>query len=190
MFINYKGHRIFAFSDTHGMHRKLSIPDGADILVCSGDGTSDFSKDNMVDFLEWYSSVPARLRIFISGNHEIIFNYYPQAARALVPDNIVYLEDDGFLCQDISFYCVSMKALQTGNVPRIPGDTDFLVTHFPPEGVLDDGRGSGLLKEIVTERRPRYHLFGHVHTQGGKRTESGGTTFCNVSCFMELRNMR
>lgn len=190
MYINYKGHRIFAFSDTHGMHRRLGIPADTDILVCAGDGTSDFSKDNMADFLNWYSSVPARLRIFIAGNHEIIFNFYPQAARALVPGNIVYLEDGGCLYQDISFYCVSMKALQTGNAPRIPGDTDFLVTHFPPEGILDDGRGSGLLKEMVAERRPRYHLFGHVHTQGGMQTESGGTTFCNVSYFMELRNMR
>ena len=39
MFINYKGQSIFAFSDTHGMHRKLSIPDGADIMVCAGDDT-------------------------------------------------------------------------------------------------------------------------------------------------------
>lgn len=190
MYINYKGHGIFAFSDTHGMHKRMNMPDDADILVCAGDGTSDFSKDNMADFLNWYSSVPARLRIFIAGNHEIIFNYYPQAARALVPGNIVYLEDGGCLYQDISFYCVSMKALQTGNAPRIPGDTDFLITHFPPEGILDDGRGSGLLKEMVAERRPRYHLFGHVHTQGGMQTESGGTTFCNVSYFMELKNMR
>ena len=39
MYINYKGHRIFAFSDTHGMHRRLSIPDGADIMVCASDDT-------------------------------------------------------------------------------------------------------------------------------------------------------
>ena len=120
MYINYKGHRIFAFSDTHGMHRRLGIPADADILVCAGDGTSDFSKDNMADFLNWYSSVPARLRIFIAGNHEIIFNYYPQAARALVPGNTVYLEDGGCLYQDISFYSVSMKALQTGTCPGYP----------------------------------------------------------------------
>ena len=181
---------ILHISDIHGLHRQLAELPEADVIVHSGDFTQAGTKHEALDFMNWFCDLPYRHKIFIAGNHEIIFNYYPQAARALVPDNIVYLEDGGFLYQDISFYCVSMRALQTGNVPRIPGDTDFLVTHFPPEGVLDDGRGSGLLKEIVTERRPRYHLFGHVHTHGRKRTESGGTTFCNVSCFMELKNMR
>ena len=37
MLFNYKEHRIFAFSDTHGMHNRLHIPEEADILLCAGD---------------------------------------------------------------------------------------------------------------------------------------------------------
>ena len=108
----------------------------------------------MKNVLHLYSNIPTQLRIFIAGNREIIFNFYPQVARTLAHYNIVYLEDGGFLFQDISFYCISMKALQTGNVLRMLGDTNFLVTHFPPEGILNENRGGALLKEIAMERPP------------------------------------
>ena len=50
MLFNYKGHRIFAFSDTQGMHRRLYIPESADILLCAGDVVSGIGKDGFGDF--------------------------------------------------------------------------------------------------------------------------------------------
>lgn len=50
MRLDYKGKHLFAFSDTHGMHRKLSIPKGTDILICAGDVVSDF-QENLTGFL-------------------------------------------------------------------------------------------------------------------------------------------
>ena len=50
MLFNYKEHRIFAFSDSHGMHRQLYIPETADILLCAGDVVSSFGKDGMENF--------------------------------------------------------------------------------------------------------------------------------------------
>lgn len=50
MLFNYKGHRIFAFSDTHGMHRWLYIPESADILLCTDDVVPGFGKDGFDDF--------------------------------------------------------------------------------------------------------------------------------------------
>lgn len=38
MIIPYKNRTIFAFSDTHGLHSRLTIPSEADILICAGDG--------------------------------------------------------------------------------------------------------------------------------------------------------
>ena len=93
MYFNYKGQSIFAFSDTHGMHRGLRIPSDIDILICAGDVISDFSEEGLKDFLSWYSNVPARLRIFVPGNHEILFDYYPDKLNRLFPDNIVCLYD-------------------------------------------------------------------------------------------------
>ena len=84
MRLDYKGKYLFAFSDTHGMHRKLSIPKGTDILICAGDVVSDFQKDGLSDFLDWFSSCPAQLRLFVPGNHEIIFDLCPEEARRLI----------------------------------------------------------------------------------------------------------
>ena len=53
MLFNYKEHRIFAFSDTHGMHKWLHIPEEADILLCAGDVVSGFGKDGA-----WRTSFP------------------------------------------------------------------------------------------------------------------------------------
>ena len=60
MYFNYKGQSIFAFSDTHGMHRGLRIPSNIEILICAGDVITDFSEEGLKDFLNWYSNVPAR----------------------------------------------------------------------------------------------------------------------------------
>ncbi|WP_368502028.1 metallophosphoesterase [Capnocytophaga sp.] len=53
------------------MHHKLEIPQEADILICAGDGIQGFSENEFPHFLEWYASLPAKLRIFVAGNHEI-----------------------------------------------------------------------------------------------------------------------
>ena len=93
MIINFKGHTIFAFSDTHGMYRRLVVPAYADILICAGDACEGFNPADMPDFFAWYTAIPAKLRIFIPGNHDLIFNTNPDRAKALVPDGIVYLEN-------------------------------------------------------------------------------------------------
>ena len=66
MRLDYKGKYLFAFSDTHGMHRELSIPKDTDILICAGDVETD--EYNFARFMEWYSNIPALLRLFVPGN--------------------------------------------------------------------------------------------------------------------------
>lgn len=46
---------------------------------------------------------------------------------------------------------------------KIPPDTDILVTHSPPFGVLDVGLGSQALLERVLNIKPKVHIFGHIH---------------------------
>ena len=45
MIINLKGHNIFAFSDTHGMYRRLSIPADVDFLITHGPAYSYLDRD-------------------------------------------------------------------------------------------------------------------------------------------------
>ena len=52
---------------------------------------------------------------------------------------------------------------------QIPKETDILITHGPPLGVLDlchSGHRSGclsLLHHVLERVKPKYHIFGHIH---------------------------
>ena len=187
MIINLKGHNIFAFSDTHGMYRRLSIPADADILISAGDACEGFNPADLEDFFAWYTSIPAKLRIFVPGNHDRIFNQEPARARNLIPCGVVYLENEGLEFDGIKFYSVPARPYLKTPI-SIPADVDFLITHGPAYSYLDRDLGCKQLFLSVASARPKYHIFGHVHEEGLQRKAMlGGTTFLNVSYFEELR---
>lgn len=187
MLIPYKRHTIFAFSDTHGMYRRLAIPAEADILICAGDACEGFNPSDLQDFFAWYTSIPAKLRIFVAGNHDRIFNQEPARARNLIPGGVVYLENNGVEFDGIKFYSVPARPYLNTPV-TIPSDVDFLITHGPAYSHLDREQGCKNLFLSVASARPKYHIFGHVHEESLQRKAMlGGTTFLNVSYFEELR---
>ena len=187
MLLEYKGNKIFAFSDTHGMYRRFDVPTDADILICAGDACEGFNPADLTDFFAWYAAIPAKLRIFVPGNHDRVFNTNPDRAGNLIPDVVIYLENDGIVYDGIKFYSVPARPYLKTRLP-IPEDVDFLITHGPAYSYLDRDMGCKQLYLSVTSARPKYHIFGHVHEEGLKRKAMlGGTTFLNVSYFEELR---
>lgn len=187
MLIEFKGHKIFAFSDTHGMYRRLAVPADADILICAGDACEGFSPSDMKDFFDWYLSNPAALRIFVAGNHELIFDLEPEYARSLVPEGITFLENSGAEYDGITFHSVAARPWLHAET-TLPKGIDFLVTHGPSWGDLDLDTGCKKLYMAIAESRPKYHIFGHVHQEGLKRKAApGGTAYLNVSYFESLR---
>lgn len=188
MVIPFKGHTIFAFSDTHGMYRRLSILADADILICAGDACEGFNPDDLQDFFAWYTSFPTKLRIFVPGNHDRVFNQEPERVRNLIPGGVVYLENEGIEFDDIKFYRVPARPYLRDTQVTIPADVDSLITHGPAYSYLDRDLGCKQLFLSVASARPKYHIFGHVHEEGLQRKAMlGGTTFLNVSYFEELR---
>ena len=187
MLIEYKGNKIFAFSDTHGMYRRLSIPADADILICAGDACEGFTAESLKDFFEWYHAIPAKLRIFVPGNHDRIFKEDPIRARNLVPGGIFYLENEGMVYDGIKFYSVPARPYLKAHA-NIPADVDFLITHGPAYLYLDRDMGCRQLFLDISSAKPKFHIFGHVHEEGLKRKAMlGSTTYLNVSYFEELR---
>lgn len=190
MTIEYKSHKIFAFSDTHGMYRWLSVPADADILICAGDACEGFNPADLKDFFDWYMAIPAKLRLFVPGNHDRIFNTEPTRARNLVPGGIVYLNNEGIEYDGIKFYRVPARPYLKGPA-TIPTGIDFLITHGPAYSYLDRDMGCKQLFLSIASARPAYHIFGHVHEEGLKRKAMlGGTTYLNVSYFEALRKLR
>jgi len=86
--------RIVCISDTHGQHAKLSVPAG-DVLIHAGDfmAFGDTPKE-IVDFNHWLGKQPHRFKVVIAGNHDLMFERHPGAAKELL-SNAIYLENSG-----------------------------------------------------------------------------------------------
>ncbi len=79
---------------------------------------------------------------------------------------------------------------------QVPADTDILITHGPPRGILDRNlRGepcgcAALRAELDSGRiAPKVHVFGHIHPARGKETP-GRTTFVNAAATDEAQKLR
>lgn len=66
----------------------------------------------------------------------------------------------------------------------IPKDIDILVTHYPPYGILDEGMGSVEILNFVLHSKPKYHLFGHIHSTAGQKHIFGNTTCINIATIL------
>jgi predicted phosphodiesterase len=191
--------RIVCISDTHAQHQGLALPSG-DVLVHAGDITRHGAlEDDVESFDRWLGTLDHlyRFKIVIAGNHDFCFQNQPVEARARIT-NAIYLEDSGCERAGLRFYGSPWQPWFGGwafNLPRgealaakwalIPNDVDVLITHGPPEGILDvtkrgDVVGCHDLRERVREIKPRLHVFGHIHEAAGQ-FKSEDTLFVNAS---------
>lgn len=192
---------LVAISDTHGHHRKLSIPPG-DVLIHAGDITRHGNVAELEDFNDWLGALGHRHKLVIAGNHDFCFERDRRAAAARLT-NAVYLQDEAVTLDGLRFYGSPWQPwffdwafnLKRGPEIRarwdlIPPDTDVLITHGPPLGHGDRvARGEQVgcqdLLEVVERITPRVHIFGHIHEAAGV-TSNGRTTFVNA-CSCNLR---
>lgn len=177
--------KILHLSDTHGVHHRLCNLPEADIVVHSGDFCMIGEEREAIDFLNWFCDLPYTHKIFICGNHDQCL--YGANIDGL-DKNVHYLCNSGIEIDGVKFYGVPMftedciTSRQARNYANIPDDTDILITHSPPYGILDlddsiDSEfinyGSEELRDRVMQISPRAHLFGHIHRQHGETTQNG-----------------
>ena len=156
MLIEYKNHKIFAFSDTHGLNHRLDIPKDADILICAGDCLKEdnmaYVDDEYLKFLNWYSHQDTKLKIYVPGDYEVFFEMNPDKAMQMIPSSIVLLEDSGIEYDGISFFGAACRPwMFKGTENKVPKDVDFLITHGAAEEHLDNNTGSLRLRQIIEE---------------------------------------
>ena len=193
--------KLVFISDTHTKHRDLIIPDG-DAVIFSGDLSTRGYIDEVKEFLDWLSELPHKHKIFIAGNHDFLFDNHKNIAKELIPDNVHYLEDSGIILDGIHFYGSpvtpyfhnwAFNRTSAKIIPHwdaIPEGVDVLITHGPPENILDKvvrgGANVGCphLLEAVERIKPAIHVFGHIHEAYGVM-KVNGTTFINASVLNE-----
>ena len=180
--------RILHLSDTHGKHHLLKGLPEADVIVHSGDGSENGTEKEVLDLLEWFYNLDYRHKIFVAGNHDLCLEGAQQIEN--LPPNCHFLCNSGVEIEGVKFWGVPYFTSdeQAGNkiqqIAEIPINTDILITHRPPYGILDfdDGNNFGCvdLLQDVLKIRPKFHLFGHVHAGYGIE-KSQYTTFINAS---------
>ena len=195
--------KLCIISDTHTKHNYISIEKyEADVLIHCGDISSNGGIQAIENFLEWFGSLEQfKHKIFIAGNHDWLFERANLRAREVVPNNIIYLEDEGVVIDGVKFYGTPVQkhfcnwafnrdeSKMAQHWIAIPDDTDVLITHSPPYSILDlvprvgECHGSpSLYKEIVERIRPKVHCFGHIHEGYGIKIIDG-IKFINASCL-------
>jgi Icc-related predicted phosphoesterase len=185
MYFTYKDQNIFAFSDTHGAHRRLQIPQDTDILVCAGDVCEAGDEEQIQDFYGWFAEQPAKHKLFVPGNHDLPFEFAPEYAASRLPAGIKYIEQGRIAWEGIRFYILPARmGLYEDTAPKsLPKDIDILVSHCPPAGILDDGCGCPILRKLVDGAEPKMHLFGHCHSMANRNMRNRKTSFHNVAVY-------
>ena len=171
--------RILHLSDTHGLHSQIGRLPEADVIVHSGDFTHYGTEKECLDFLNWFIALPYKHKIFVVGNHDLCL--YDADNIEDLPANIHFLQDRGATVDRVRFYGTGFMHYRA-----VPPDTQVLVTHEPPLGILDREESLGIGEYGSTEIRKqvsalpalRLHLFGHSHNGYGLYQENG-VTFSN-----------
>jgi Icc-related predicted phosphoesterase len=169
------------------MHHQLQNLLDADIIVHSGDVSEEGTEGEVLDFLNWFCALDYQYKIFVAGNHDFCLE---DGQIEGLPENCHYLCNSGIEIERIKFWGIPYFLSNELNgdtkqlMLKIPNNTDILITHRPPYGILDfeDGNNFGCvdLLQTIAKIRPKYHLFGHIHAGYGVE-KSQHTTFVNSS---------
>lgn len=201
--------KITCVSDTHSRHKYIDTKSltNTDILIHAGDFTGNGSKQQAIDFLQWFEALPVRHKIFVAGNHdgvctsstwsEMLTQYAPNCHylcnSSVTIDNLViwgspYSNTFGhwhFMKEDFELYDIW---------EQIPANANIVITHGPAYGTADkvDNAhnrdphvGSQSLKDRLKKlKKLKLHITGHVHeAQGtylGKHT-TVNASICNLN---------
>lgn len=189
------------------------------MLIHAGDHTFRGTEKEVRAALEWLESLPHKYKVFIAGNHDWFFDpnapkrfrdwslyhFYSVQELLLKYPSLTYLKDSAVNIEGWVIYGspwqpwfhdwafnLPFRDIDTAEKTwaKIPDNTEILVTHAPPEGILDmgwDGRlGDHYLRNRLNHLgKLRLHVFGHIHEAAGKEeyeTEDGTKlTFVNAA---------
>ena len=189
--------RIVLISDTHEQHDQVSVPDG-DILLHSGDFTFTGKRSQYERFANWINNQSHQFKVICAGNHDFGAEHI---LRPLLNESVYMLNDQGVELLGIKFWgspftprfgnWAFMEERGEGmrkHWDMIPSDTDVLITHGPPSGILDEGiYGSAGCEELHAAYQyihPQIHVFGHIHGAYG-HVKHWDTDFYNASVVNE-----
>jgi Icc-related predicted phosphoesterase len=169
---------------------------GESIFIHAGDATV-FSRSSaaITDFNAWLGELPYTHRIYVPGNHDSFISMDPSKRSPLSNATVLVNGSVDIAGLRIWGSPVTPLANTAFGLPSaadrrrlystIPDDTDVLISHGPPSGILDLVPGSNYhsgcpeLLEAVQRVQPMLHVFGHVHGAHGTE-EIDDTLYVNA----------
>lgn len=167
------------------------------------------------EFKPWAESLPVEKVFFIAGNHDFWFERNDIPAHKIFPQSqkVTYLKNElveytssqdsktykifgSPYCKPFGLWAFMRSAdLLIKKFNEIPENVDILFTHDAPYGTSDvclegpwaDGEhiGNRQLRDIVLDRKPRYHFHGHLHSSNHEEEVLGETKVFNTSILDE-----
>lgn len=209
--------KIVAVSDTHEQLHSMrhKIPDG-DVFIHCGDITNQGDLHAFQVAAKFIGKLNHTYRVVIAGNHDRTLQhstYFPRSEilNIFKENNIIYLEDSSVTIEGKIFYGSPWTptfgsfsfAQNRGDEIKskwdlIPDDTNILITHGPPYGILDLVEDKGynigrdlhqgckdLLDKVNKLKNIQAHFFGHLHTCGSRHMIINNTNFINAAICTE-----
>lgn len=182
--------KFVIISDTHG--RVIdNLPIG-DILIHCGDWSGRGTYQDTLKFLDWMCDIRKNYKhiVCVPGNHEkFIQENIVLAKEQFNLKDLILLVDEQIELEGVKFYGHPWTPIfhnwaynaddkkRKRLLKKIPKDTNILITHGPPFGILDklDEYGSvpGLnvgckeLKNLLGNTNFDLLCCGHIHNQSG-----------------------
>ena len=188
--------RVAMVSDTHTMFEGLTVP-SCDLLISAGDYSHRGEKESVIRYHRWLDKQPADLVLSVQGNHEVWVQENWEEAVSIVhelSDKIHFMSKSTLQYGKKKIFCSAFSPefnnwaypFKRGKDAEwhwkgIPANTEILVTHGPPCGILDQiteglsvPLGCEALRERVkTLKRLKLHVFGHIHGGSGEKLVDG-----------------
>jgi Icc-related predicted phosphoesterase len=206
--------KIVLISDTHCQLDNVEIPEG-DLLIHSGDLTYRGNVQEMTKELNLLGKRGKDFKkiIYICGNHDWLGERNPTLTKEICEaEGITYLDHTSATFEGMNIFGSAYTPeffswafnVQRGKAlankwAQIPDNTDILVTHGPPMGILDPvqrfNHRTGeqeiehvgcmdLYNRIQELEQLKLHVFGHLH-DGYGQIKIRNTTFINASICTE-----
>jgi Icc-related predicted phosphoesterase len=181
--------KIWHISDTHTFHGLLEIPNGIDIVIFSGDATNPQNpyqnKIEMDNFIFWFAKLPIKRKVFVAGNHDTSIEKNLITKFDFESNGIIYLENSFIEIEGLKIWGSPVTpTFGTGwafnkrrdklhqHWTNIPEDSDIIIVHGPPKGILDSSYdrsnqmefcGCEALRKRIYSIKPKLVAFGHIH---------------------------
>lgn len=205
--------KVWHISDTHTYHGLLDIPKDIDTVIFSGDCSNPreviYNEPQVRSFIKWFDSLPIKHKIFVAGNHDTSIER-GYITKENFDFGIHYLENDSICIEGINIwgspYTPTFGMGWAFNKARhklhelwvtIPDNTNILISHGPPKGILDlsynqnnglERCGCSALYNRCNELKDlKLVCFGHIHNcediinAGYMIYENNGTIYSNGS---------